>query len=44
MAIVFVFDYLHKDFHITIANILKLDNKIIDQIWNILQSKKKKHY
>lgn len=39
IVIVIAFDSLHKDFDTTIASLLEVCNKIINQIQSILQSK-----
>lgn len=43
IAIVIVFYSLHKDFDTTIISLLKIDDKTINQIESILQSKNAKN-
>lgn len=43
IAIVIAFNSLYKDVDITTASLLETDNKTIDQIQSILQSKKDKN-
>lgn len=43
ISIVIIFNSLYKNFDITIANLLKIDNKIIIKIQSIIQSKKIKN-
>lgn len=43
MAILIAFNSLHKDFNTTIVSFLKIVDKKINQIQNILQSKKAKN-
>lgn len=43
ITIIIAFDLLYEDFDITIAGLLEMDNKTIDQIQSILQLKKVKN-
>lgn len=43
IAIIIVLDILHKNFNTTISNLFKVDDKSINQVQNILQSKKAKN-
>lgn len=43
ITIVITLDFLHKDFNTTIISLLKIGDKIINQIQTILQSKKAKN-
>lgn len=44
ITIIITLDILHNNFDIIIASFLEIGNKIIDQIQNILQSKKAKNH
>ncbi len=43
IVIVIALNFLYKDFNTTTVSLLKVGNKTIDQIQNILQSKKAKN-